>query len=68
MEAEENADRLAFELLAPFSELKSLTDEQTLRHDLVRRFGLSDALADRYVDLLRPESTPQNPWLVRLFS
>jgi hypothetical protein len=63
--SEQDADRLAFELLAPAAELRGVTDVSALRHRLVAEFGLPAAEASRYVEVLLPPAR-RCPFLERL--
>lgn len=54
--AEDGADRLAFELLAPAAELSGETDPASLAARLQSAFGLPDGAARRYAHALLPDS------------
>jgi len=64
---EEDADRLAFELLAPTEAIweRKLTDEPGLADRLVAEFGLPATMAARYAELLRPAAAEVDPLLLR---
>lgn len=71
--AEEDADRLAFELLAPSDvvvrECAWMLDDQRFsatRKTLVDKFGLPPEQADRYATLLSPSRQPSTSLLDRL--
>jgi hypothetical protein len=55
-EAELAADRLAYELLAPFDSLGELRDRVSLTRRLAHEFGLPAEPASRYASILLPES------------
>jgi hypothetical protein len=65
--AERDADRLAFELLAPAAQLRGLTDAAVLRRRLVAEYGLPAEAAGRYAALLAP-TVRRCPLLERLRS
>lgn len=65
-EAEDAADRLALELLAPAAEVQARSaDRPGARAILIADFGLPAAWADAYTDLLFP-LPPRDPFLERL--
>jgi hypothetical protein len=64
-QAEREADRLAFELLAPAARLRGLTDAGRLRQRLIAEYGLPVEAACRYAALLAPTAR-RCPFLERL--
>lgn len=65
-EAEDAADRLAFELLAPADAVGPVADRATLVDILVTAFGLPPKPAARYAAILTPEPLPLDPAIRRL--
>jgi hypothetical protein len=67
-EAEDAADRLAFELLAPASEIGAVSDRETLIERLVRDFGLPLNPATRYAALVIPAAPRLDQAVARLLT
>ena len=65
-EAEADADRLAYELLAPAELFAEATDRDALAGRLVSDFGLPPGPAARYAALLLPAAPPLDRAIVRL--
>ena len=66
--AEWEADRLAYELLAPAADVFRKRDSSKLCQSLSETFGLPSLQAARYVNLLVPAPRPPDPLLARLRS
>ncbi|MCE9564501.1 MAG: ImmA/IrrE family metallo-endopeptidase [Planctomycetes bacterium] len=63
-EAEEAADRLAFELLAPFAAVAAdpISDRDSLNAKLISKFGLPPLSAAKYAAILLPQDFSQKIW------
>jgi hypothetical protein len=66
--AEADADRLAFELLAPAELLHAESDVVALTRRLVGEFGLPASVAGGYARLLLPPPDPPGGWVARLLT
>ncbi|MEO2090175.1 MAG: ImmA/IrrE family metallo-endopeptidase [Gemmataceae bacterium] len=64
--AEADADRLAFELLAPAERFRPGTDLSVIESRLVAEFGLPAAVAAEYANLLSPPPPPVGGLIARL--
>lgn len=64
--AEEAADRLAFELLAPAKELDGCEDRGELAAKLADEYGLPPEPAARYAKVLRPDAPEPEAFVARL--
>ena len=62
-ESERNADRLAFELLAPADVVMQRLD---LKSALRTEFGLPERQANEYAAMLRPAPEPSDPLVRKL--
>jgi len=64
--AEADADRLAFELLAPAELFHAETDREHISHRLTAEFGLPASVAGEYANLLLPPPDPVGGLIARL--